>query len=314
MNTLTVKESLPQAPAETAIVKSEPFEIITTEPTVSEPSSQTVGEIELTDPTVQTVHELAPIVIQAFGKIRPAIPHILTFFRKCKELERDENNRWLEPVEGCYSVKEFCEKKLFRSPSAIYKAVREAQPKLTDGTPKPKPKPTAPAVKIVLQKATAEEVAAEVEHVKDEIFENGRLAEKMSQGIAAAKVTDTQALALLEAQDVILIMTRLAKESAVRKIGVKYCKSHNIDLTCPPPEVKPSKSKRKTAAEITEEADARLKGEPTQAKPTQVLAFVADGSMTIGHMYSENSKGTAPEIEFVTAEQHEELTRGTCVV
>ena len=35
--------------------------------------------------------------------------------------------------------------------------------------------------------------------------------------------------------------------------------------------------------------------------------------MTIGHMYSENSKGTAPEFEFVTREQKRALTRGTQV-
>jgi hypothetical protein len=96
------------------------------------------------------------------------------------------------------------------------------------------------------------------------------------------------------------------------KAAVAFLKSRNaFNVPQPTP---PSPRKGKTGAKKSV-SESEIKAEPSQAKPVPKLGdFVTDGSMTIGHMYSENSKGTAPEIEFVTPEQHEDLQRGTGVV
>jgi hypothetical protein len=115
----------------------------------------------------------------------------------------------------------------------------------------------------------------------------------------------------------ILLLREVAFADGIRAvIGKKihvaitdFLVAHN-SLQVPPP-----KPTVKTAKQVAKEAEDKLKSEPSQAKHVpKPSEFVADGSMTIGHMVSVNAKGTAPEIEFVTAAQHEELQRGTGVV
>jgi len=247
---------------------------------VSQQSLQTAGEIELTDPSVMTVHELAPIVIQGFGKIRPYIPHIITFFRKCNELERDEQNRWKEPVESCYSVKEFCLKMLFRSPQAIYKAIRE-QKRLMDGSEtqrQAKPKlDVKPTVVFVPSDKTQSEIEATVERVKDEIFEKGRLAERMSQGIIAEKKkvptiqTDTMTAlmdAIAKAVAYGVKKSGRADESyrkelkAARVLTLKYLNLRNIPLRSL---AVPVVSATETLAEETDRLLSQAHGEAVQS-------------------------------------------------
>jgi hypothetical protein len=133
-------EPLPQpAPAETVIVKKTK--------TVRGKSSRTPsGTAKFTDPINMTDDELADMVAEGYRQFYRYIPYIITLWQRFQKKERDGKNRLLEPIKGCHSFDEFCTKFLDRTPSAVYKAIRQVmQPELTDSTdkPKPKPKPTA---------------------------------------------------------------------------------------------------------------------------------------------------------------------------
>jgi hypothetical protein len=71
----------------------------------------------------------------------------------------------------------------------------------------------------------------------------------------------------------------------------------------------PKPTHKKSAKQTAEESEAALKNEPSQAKPTEPLNFVPDGSLIIGHTFSENAKGTGAEIEFVTPGEFKSLQR-----
>lgn len=133
-----VKELLPQgATVETALATQE---TVSAEITLTQETFPQLLANGMTDPLQMKVHELAPIVIAGFGKIRQYIPYIKRFFELCESLPRDSKNRWLDPVEGCYSVKEFIVNKLNRAPTTVYALVRQvdatekAEAKLLTGT------------------------------------------------------------------------------------------------------------------------------------------------------------------------------------
>ncbi len=123
----------------------------------------------------------------------------------------------------------------------------------------------------------------------------------------------------LDNDEMLLLLQRFAYATddksvkSVHKLVVAFLKSHNA-LNEPPPLATPPS--RRPPLGIKSTPASEIKAEPSQAKPDRNPGdgFVPDGSMTIGHMYSENSKGTGLQIEFVTPEQHEALQRGPGVV
>lgn len=232
---------------------------LATQGTVSKESLLTLPTVKemldagMTDPTVMNVHELAPIVIRGCDSMRLYIPYINTFLKKCEDLPRDSKNRWLEPVEGCYSVKEFFTNKCRRTPQAMYEQIRKyekAEAALIDGTP-PSPKSTPgkkPAVIITIKDCVSKEaVAAEVEKVKSEVFEQGRAAERMIKEKQALKAEENgadskaHALAALELADTFALNIAAGVNSSgtvndkkairtARKAAVEYCKLRGISF------------------------------------------------------------------------------------
>ena len=133
-------EPLPQAAgAETTLVKKTK--------TVRGKSSQTLLDTKrFTDPINMTDDELGDMVVGGYRQFYRYIPWVITLWQRFQKKERDSKNHLLEPIKGCHSFDEFCTKILDRTPSAVYKAIRQVtQSQLTDGTDKSKakPKPTA---------------------------------------------------------------------------------------------------------------------------------------------------------------------------
>ncbi len=75
------------------------------------------------------VRKLAPKVIEGCTRIAEYLPVVKEFLEKSKELPRDKNNRWLEPIEGCYSVREFFVNKCHRTPQTMYEHIRKSEEK-----------------------------------------------------------------------------------------------------------------------------------------------------------------------------------------
>jgi hypothetical protein len=134
MKTLRPNESMSQAaPAETAIAKKANA--------VRGKSSRTrLDTTKFTDPINMTNDELADIVAEGYRQFYRYVPYVVTLWQRFRDGDRDDKNRLLEPIKGCYSFDEFCTKILDRTPSAVYKAIRQVmQPQLTEGFDKPKP-------------------------------------------------------------------------------------------------------------------------------------------------------------------------------
>lgn len=252
MNTLTPNESLPQhAPVETALAATQ--DAVSKESLLTLPTLAEMLDAGMTNPTVMTVHELAPIVIRGCDSMRLYIPYINTFLKKCEDLPRDSKKRWLVPVEGCYSVKEFFTNKCRRTPQAMYEQIRKyekAEAALIAGTPPPPKSKTGkkPAVTIAIKDGVSKEaVAAEVEKVKNEVFEQGRAAERMiheKQALEAeANGTEDKVhvLTALELADTFALKIAAAVNSSgkvndakavkdARKAAIAYCKLRGISF------------------------------------------------------------------------------------
>jgi len=192
MNIVAPNRSLPlSAPVETALAT---VETVSKETLLTVPTFQQQLDAGMTDAAAMTVHELAPIVIAGCEKMSQYIPYIHSFLLKCEDLPRDSKNRWVTPVEGCFSVKEFFVNKCRRAPQTIYEHIRKfeaAEKHLLPGgatpTPKEKKLKKKTAIVVAQEGVPAAAVAAEVEKVKAKVFEAGRLAERAAQAILAAK-------------------------------------------------------------------------------------------------------------------------------
>jgi hypothetical protein len=80
------------------------------------------------DPAAMNANELADIVIQGFGKLRPYKRYIAELHHRFRTDDRDENKHLLEPIKDCYTFSEFCTKHLDRSARAIYHLLRDSDP------------------------------------------------------------------------------------------------------------------------------------------------------------------------------------------
>jgi len=250
MNNLKLNESQPlSAPVGTALATQDTVskESLLTLPTVTE-----MLAAGMTNPTVMTVHELAPIVIAGCTHLRNYMPYIITFLQKSEALPRDSRNRWLEPVEGCYSVKEFFSNKCHRTPQAVYEQIRKfeaAEKARLTGTLAPKPKGRPAQVNVVFKnhEATKAEIAAAVAETKSAIFQQGRNAERMVQekqaleAEANGEVANVHILAAVEladtfARDIAMAVNANGKVNdvkavkAARKAAVLYCKLRGISF------------------------------------------------------------------------------------
>jgi hypothetical protein len=243
----------PSALVETALATQG---TVSKEPLLTLPTFKEMLDAGMTNPTVMTVHELAPIVVRGCDSMRLFVPYINTFLKKCENLPRDSKNRWLVAIEGCYSLKEFFINKCRRTPQAIYEQIRKAEKAeaevalMAAGTPPPpKPKPgKKPAVTITIKESVSEEaVAAEVEKVKNEVFEQGRAAERMIQEkraleseangtenkvhiLAALELADTFALSIAAAVNSNGKVNDVKVVKAARKAAVAYCKLRGISF------------------------------------------------------------------------------------
>jgi hypothetical protein len=288
----------------------------------------------MTNPTVMTVHELAPIVIVGCTHLRNYIPYIHTFLQKCEDLPRDSKHRWIVPVEDCYSIKEFFENKCNRTPQAVYEQIRKyekaKQERLTGTVAAPKTKKKAkPSVRKTNDQILAESKVRELEAKVKEMNADKRsfnnsylkavdLAEDLQEEneLNAEVLEMTVELTTLVLRDcngvtgtcsveavkeIYALATAIAAKTAVKHEG-KHIPYTDSSGTAVPTAPKPT---RKSAEQTAAESEAVLKNEPSQAKesakPTPTL--IVDGEKVVGHMYSDNAKGTAPTLELVKPKQ-----------
>jgi hypothetical protein len=237
-------------------------ESLLTPPTLAE-----MLDAGMTNPTVMTVHELAPIVIVGCIHLRNYIPYIHTFLQKCEDLPRDSKNRWIVPVEDCYSIKEFFENKCNRTPQAVYEQIRryeKAEKERLTGTvtvPKTKKTMKQEPTTIIVQEgvpaaAVAAAIEAAVEQYKDKRFEEGRLTERMLQEKQAA-----EAEANGTGQDEHILVALKFADTFARNIAVAVNSSGTVN------DKKAVKVARKAAVQY-----CKLRGIPFNVEPTQEAA------------------------------------------
>jgi len=272
-------EPLPKVElVETALVL--PHHTVSKDSLLTLPTVREMLDAGMTDPTVMTVHELAPIVIRGCDSMRLYIPYINTFLKKCEDLPRDSKNRWLVPVEGCFSIKEFFVNKCQRTPQAMYEQIRKyekAEAALITGTPPPpklkQGKKSASTI-TVKECFSKEAVAAEVEKVKNEIFEQGRAAERKIQEerllkaeakgtgdtvgiLTALELADTFALNIAKAVNANGKVNDAKAVKAARKAAVEYCKLRGISFAAERNEKRAAKS-IETTETFAQETDRLL--------------------------------------------------------
>lgn len=101
-------------------------EIVPAEQTPFPGDGTRLAELKKMKPADMTAEELADIVIEWKHTHDTYVPFFNEFLVKVEFRPRDSRHRWLVPIHGCYSIREFCKIKLGVTFQAAYKARRNA--------------------------------------------------------------------------------------------------------------------------------------------------------------------------------------------
>ena len=269
-----------------------------------------------------TAHQLAPLVVEGCRKMSEFIPVVQAFIKKCEALPRDSKNRFKEPIEGCYSIKEFFTVKCGRTPQTMYEHISNAsRTKITKADLAKRAKAKLLQARIdsdaravaddnARRKAKAEgdtntraAVSATVQP-QYEVPVRAAVLPTVNAEVAKRDADDLAAAVKILRTLVFSLGGRKKELNAAKGAACKFLRAHG-GLQVPPPLPPAKKASRKRKPGISRAAifAAALKNEPSQATP--FVDVMSDPSVTVrGINESSNAKGTGATMRFATEEEH----------